>query len=134
MSYKEESDYTDSDDLIQVDYSTSNAGADGAAGGGEDEGYEDEGEVIEKVLEHRIGKVGATGINTAPYKVDEFGDPNEGVNEPDVEKEVQFLIKWKTWSYIHCTWESKESLERDKAKGIKKIENYLKRIDEVKEW
>lgn len=34
------------------------------------------------------------------------------------EGEVQYLIKWKGWSYIHSTWESEESLQQQKVKGL----------------
>ena len=128
ISYKEESDYTDDDDLIPVNYDT--ATGDGIAGG-EEAALEEEGETIERILEHRLGAVGATGLKTAHYQMDENGDPN---NPNAAEKELQFLIKWKGFSYIHCTWESKESLIAENARGLKKVENYLKREEEIKQW
>lgn len=94
---------------------------------------EEEGEMIERVLEHRMGRVGATGFKTAPYQVDDHGDPNANLTE-DEQTEMQFLIKWKGWSYLHCTWESNNSLITEKARGLKKIDNYLKRDDEIKSW
>lgn len=135
VCYKEESDGTDSDDLMAVDASN-DATEDGVENGYYEE-EEDEGETIDKVLEHRYGRKGATGLKTAPYQVDQFGDPNElknGQEDGETEKELQFLIKWKDWSYMHCTWESKESLLADKVKGMKKIENYWKRMDEIRDW
>uniref|UniRef100_A0A287CU64 Chromodomain helicase DNA binding protein 2 n=2 Tax=Sciuridae TaxID=55153 RepID=A0A287CU64_ICTTR len=43
-------------------------------------------------------------------------------------------IKWKGWSYIHSTWESEESLQQQKVKGLKKLENFKKKEDEIKQW
>lgn len=126
ISYKEESDYTDVDDLMPVDNS-SNAFDEN----GEKIPLEEEGEQIDRILEHRMGSVGATGLKTTPYQVEENGDPNDPNSE---HKEMQYLVKWKNFSYIHCTWESKESLIAEKARGIKKIENYLKRDEEIKHW
>ncbi|RWS20925.1 chromodomain-helicase-DNA-binding protein 1-like isoform X3, partial [Leptotrombidium deliense] len=118
VSYKEQSDHTDTDDLMEVDYTDYNAEA-------------DTGECIEKVLEQRIGKKGATGESTTPFNVEFNGDPNDGVAD---ETETQYLIKWKGWSHLHNTWESEESLVNLNAKGLKKIENYLKREEEIKQW
>ena len=132
ISYKEESDYTDSDDLI-ADTNTNDDGQNGTSQVIEFE--EEEGEMIEKVLEHRMGRVGATGPKTASYQIDENGDPNgDCIADSDEPKEMQFLIKWKGWSYIHCTWESRQSLEEQKARGVKKIELYLKRDEEIRIW
>lgn len=114
----------------------------------------EEGELIEKVLEHRMGVKGATGIKTTCHYIEEHGDPNSvpitsettekkdsdsstvqtTITLAEPERELQFLIKWKNFSYIHCSWESKESLIAEKARGIKKIENYLKREEEIKYW
>lgn len=126
ISYKEESDFTNSDDLIEVD----NTLEDGV---GMLDAEEEEGEMIEKILEHRMGRVGATGLKTAPYQVDDHGDPNANLTESE-ETEMQFLIKWKGFSYLHCTWESNNSLVEQKARGLKKIDNYLKRDEDLKIW
>ena len=129
ISYKEESECTDSDDLIPVNNGTEASGE----GNGDDMVpiEEEEGEFIEKVLEHRMGSPGATGMKTAWYQVEDNGDPND----PNAtEKELQFLVKWKGFSYIHCTWESKESLAEQKARGMKKVENYFKREEEISHW
>lgn len=54
--------------------------------------------------------------------------------EPSVNLERQFLIKWAGWSHLHNTWESEASLQAVNAKGMKKIDNYMKRLREVEEW
>ncbi|XP_035226982.1 chromodomain-helicase-DNA-binding protein 1-like isoform X2 [Stegodyphus dumicola] len=118
-SYKEQSaDETDSEDLIEVEYD-------------EQMLEEETAECIEKVLDHRIGKKGATGASTTVYAVDDFGNPND---ENATETEEQFLIKWKGWSYLHNTWESEATLKEQKVQGLKKLENYIKKREEIKEW
>ncbi|KFM56746.1 hypothetical protein X975_21529, partial [Stegodyphus mimosarum] len=92
---------------------------------------EETAECIEKVLDHRIGKKGATGASTTVYAVDDFGNPND---ENATETEEQFLIKWKGWSYLHNTWESEATLKEQKVQGLKKLENFIKKREEIKEW
>ncbi|KAH9500964.1 transcriptional regulator [Bulinus truncatus] len=124
ISYKEDTDEaTDSDDIIEAATPMGNA-------------EEENRETIEKVLEVRQGRKGATGHKTTLYNVRENGDPNlsplkDGEKE---EKETQYLIKWKGWSHIHNTWETEASLREQKVNGIKKLENFMKREAEIKEW
>ncbi|XP_022239171.1 chromodomain-helicase-DNA-binding protein 1-like [Limulus polyphemus] len=73
----------------------------------------------------------ATGADTTVYAIEEKGDPNDA-DAP--EKEMQFLIKWKGWSHLHNTWESDASLRAQGAKGMKKVENYVKREEEIRLW
>ncbi|PSN43172.1 hypothetical protein C0J52_09898 [Blattella germanica] len=47
---------------------------------------------------------------------------------------MQYLIKWKGWSHIHNTWESEQSLKDQKVKGLKKLENFVKREEELAFW
>ena len=123
ISYKEQSDHTDTDDYVEVDWGDYNAE------------QEAEGETIEKVLEHRLGKKGATGAATTIYNLDRDGDPNADVDSvPDDQKEQQFLIKWKGRSYLHNTWESEEQAKQQGVKGLKKIENYLKKEEDIRLW
>uniref|UniRef100_A0A0N5BW97 DNA helicase n=1 Tax=Strongyloides papillosus TaxID=174720 RepID=A0A0N5BW97_STREA len=92
-------------------------------------------ETVEKVMNHRYGVKGATGSGTTCYNVEEKGDPN--LNADKVKKselELQFLIKWVSWSHLHNTWESESSLKAYGAKGLKKVENYIKRQREIDEW
>uniref|UniRef100_A0A8D3BXA4 Chromodomain helicase DNA binding protein 2 n=1 Tax=Scophthalmus maximus TaxID=52904 RepID=A0A8D3BXA4_SCOMX len=121
-SYKEDQhDFeTDSDDLIEM---TGDAG---------EEQQDDDSETIEKVMDNRIGKKGATGASTTVYAVEENGDPGEGFDPEKDEGETQYLIKWKGWSYIHNTWESMDSLTEQKVKGLKKLDNYKKKTEELR--
>ncbi|KAE8618282.1 hypothetical protein XENTR_v10009342 [Xenopus tropicalis] len=122
VSYKEDDDFeTDSDDLIEMV-------------GEEAEELEDSHETIEKVLDSRIGKKGAIGASTTVYATEENGDPNSEFNPETDEREQQYLIKWKGWSYIHGTWESEDSLQQQKVKGLKKLENFKKKEEEIKQW
>ncbi|XP_059176230.1 chromodomain-helicase-DNA-binding protein 1-like isoform X3 [Physella acuta] len=124
VSYKEDTDEaTDSDDIIEATTPLADI-------------EEENRETIEKVLEVRLGRKGATGHKTTLYNVRENSDPNltplkEGEKE---EKETQYLIKWKGWSHIHNTWETEASLREQKVNGIKKLENFMKREAEIREW
>lgn len=120
VSYKEESEKSDSDDYLEREEVE------------EKEEPPDTSETIEKVLARRQGKKGVIGDVTTIYAVEEKGDPNIEC-EPD-EKETQFLIKWKGWSHIHNTWESMNSLLAQKVKGLKKIDNFVKREDSIGAW
>jgi chromodomain-helicase-DNA-binding protein 1 len=76
-----------------------------------------------------------TGNITTMYYVEENGDPNEGVDANDLENtEEQYLIKWKDWAHIHNTWESDNSLKEQKVKGLKKLENFVKKEVEIRQW
>ncbi|XP_076676653.1 chromodomain-helicase-DNA-binding protein 1 isoform X2 [Andrena cerasifolii] len=122
VSYKEESEErTDSEDLVEVDEgSTATAEPDNA-------------ETIERILAQRVGKKGVTGNVTTIYAVEENGDLNpEDLSNEEVE--IQYSIKWKGWSHIHNTWESEESLKAQKVKGLKKLDNFIKREREIQQW
>ncbi|XP_058011758.1 chromodomain-helicase-DNA-binding protein 2 isoform X1 [Ahaetulla prasina] len=122
VSYKEDDDFeTDSDDLIEM------------TGEGAEE-QQSNSETIEKVLEKRIGKKGAIGASTTVYSTEANGDPCADFDPEKEEGEVQYLVKWKGWSYIHSTWESEESLQQQKVKGIKKLENFKKKEEDINSW
>lgn len=78
----------------------------------------------------------ATGHKTTVYNVQQTSDPNtsplkDGEKE---EFETQYFIKWKNWSHIHNTWESDATLKEQKVNGLKKLENFIKREEEISEW
>ncbi|KAM8793473.1 chromodomain-helicase-DNA-binding protein 1-like [Eudromia elegans] len=123
ISYKEaEETKTDSDDLLEIC--------------GEDvpQPEEDEFETIEKFMDSRFGRKGATGAATTIYAVEADGDPNGGFEKSKEPGEVQYLIKWKGWSHIHNTWETEETLKQQNVKGMKKLDNYKKKVQETKRW
>ncbi|XP_055712394.1 chromodomain-helicase-DNA-binding protein 1 isoform X2 [Phlebotomus papatasi] len=128
VSYKEASDdeKTGSEDLIDVDYDESPP-ADTEA---------NKSETIERIIGRRDGRKGITGNQTTVYAIEDAGgDPNDEDDAGDeCEKEEQYLIKWKGWSHIHNTWESQESLKEQKVKGMKKLENYIKRERDIEIW
>lgn len=125
VSYKEasEDEKTDSEDLLEVDYTEDTT----------NEVEMDKSETIERIVGRRVGKKGVTGNQTTIYAIEENGDLNADLNEND-ETETQYLIKWKDWSHIHNTWESEESLKEQKVKGLKKLENYIKKEREIEIW
>lgn len=123
VSYKEDSeDETDSDDLVEYDEKQTDVPTEPV-------------ETIEKVMRHRKGRPEEIGAQTTIYSPENEEFANKG--EPDLETEtveLQFLIKWKTWSHLHNTWETKKSLTEQKCGGFKKLENYIKRMDEIENW
>uniref|UniRef100_A0A8C8F3N7 DNA helicase n=1 Tax=Oncorhynchus tshawytscha TaxID=74940 RepID=A0A8C8F3N7_ONCTS len=122
VSYKEDlNDFeTDSDDLIEME--------------GAEVEPEDDSETIEKIMDTRTGKKGACGASTTQYAVEENGDPGADFDSEKDEGETHYLIKWKGWSYIHNTWESIDSLTQQKVKGLKKLENFKKKNNELNAW
>ena len=124
-SYKEQSeDETDSDDLVE--------GAAGADWQGDYE--EDDRETIEKVLTSQYGKLGETGACTTVYAPEYEEIMSRNLTASDPGACLHYLIKWKGWSHFHNTWESEDTLIEQKVKGMKKLENYKKRMDELNAW
>lgn len=82
----------------------------------------------------RLVSLAAIGASTTVYVTEANGNPSADFDPEKDEGEVQYLIKWKGWSYIHSTWESEESLQQQKVKGLKKLENFKKKEEEIKQW
>lgn len=89
----------------------------------------DDSVTVEKVIDIRLGTPGATGPGTTVYSIKQRGDPNKKNGN-----EKQFLIKWKGYSHLHNTWESEESLKVLNAKGMKKVDNFHKKQEEIEDW
>ena len=94
-------------------------------------------ETIEAVLDHRRGKVGATGNHTMYWEIKDHGDPNKTLETEELED--QFYIKWKGWSHINNTWESQASIDAKKkgtqeVKGIRRLYNYQQKVIEYNSW
>lgn len=76
-----------------------------------------------------------TGAKTTLYseereEIVKRGDPNP---EED-ETQLQFLIKWKSWSHLHNTWETRDEIVAQGVKGLKKLDNYIKKMEEIAKW
>lgn len=76
----------------------------------------------------------AIGSKTAMYNVDKDGDPNANFNPKTEETELQYFIKWKNWSHLHNTWESEAGLRDQKVNGLKKLENFIKKEEDLDRW
>uniref|UniRef100_A0A672PBV0 Chromodomain-helicase-DNA-binding protein 2-like n=1 Tax=Sinocyclocheilus grahami TaxID=75366 RepID=A0A672PBV0_SINGR len=87
-----------------------------------------------QVKDKPVRKKDSTGASTTLYAIEENGDPGADFDPEKDEGETQFLIKWKGWSYIHSTWESVDSLTQQKVKGMKKLENFKKKNEELNTW
>jgi len=79
-----------------------------------------------------------TGSKTAIYNDadadDETANDAAAGSDPQQPTETQYLIKWKHWSHIHNTWESKAGLRQQNVNGMKKLDNYCKKESELQHW
>ncbi|KAK6936953.1 Chromo domain [Dillenia turbinata] len=87
---------------------------------------EEDGDTIEKVLWHQ-----PKGSAEDALKNNKSTEPVLSSNlfdsEPDW-NEMEFLIKWKGQSHLHCQWKSMSDLQN--LSGFKKVINYTKRVTE----
>ncbi|VDM33123.1 unnamed protein product [Hydatigera taeniaeformis] len=93
-------------------------------------------DVIEEVLNQAVRRVGATGNSTTLYNSRLEKDPNEGFDPAKEKGEMQYLIKWRSWSHIHSTWETEASLTSPDrgfpVDGMKRLRAYQSMIEERK--
>uniref|UniRef100_A0A1D1Y7W7 Chromodomain-helicase-DNA-binding protein 1 n=2 Tax=Anthurium amnicola TaxID=1678845 RepID=A0A1D1Y7W7_9ARAE len=87
---------------------------------------EDDGDSIEKVLWHQSKGTAEDALRNSrsaqPVIISNLLD-----SEPDW-NEIEFFIKWKGQSYLHCEWKSYSDLQN--LTGFKKVLNYTKRVKE----
>ncbi|GLT51053.1 hypothetical protein SLA2020_245000 [Shorea laevis] len=91
-----------------------------------DEAEEEDGDSIEKVLWHQPRGMAEEAIrnnrSTEPVLLSHLFDA-----EPDW-NEMEFLIKWKGLSHLHCQWRSFYEIQN--LSGFKKVLNYTKKVME----
>ncbi|XP_027343155.1 protein CHROMATIN REMODELING 5-like [Abrus precatorius] len=87
---------------------------------------EDDGDSIEKVLWHQPKGMAAeaqrNNRSTQPVLMSHLFDCEPNWNE------MEFLIKWKGQSHLHCQWKS--FVELQNLSGFKKVMNYTKKVTE----
>uniref|UniRef100_A0A5B6ZCF4 Protein CHROMATIN REMODELING 5 n=1 Tax=Davidia involucrata TaxID=16924 RepID=A0A5B6ZCF4_DAVIN len=87
---------------------------------------EEDGDSIEKVLWHQPKGMAEEALRnnktTEPVLLSHLFD-----SEPDW-NEMEFLIKWKGQSHLHCQWKSFSELQN--LSGFKKVLNYTKKVME----
>ncbi|XP_042379189.1 protein CHROMATIN REMODELING 5-like [Zingiber officinale] len=87
---------------------------------------EEDGDTIEKVLWHQPKGTVEDAIRNNRSTL-----PVVASTSSDMETDwdaVEFYIKWKGQSYLHCEWKSFADLQN--LSGFKKVLNYIKRISE----
>ncbi|XP_062099145.1 protein CHROMATIN REMODELING 5-like isoform X2 [Humulus lupulus] len=90
---------------------------------------EEDSDCIEKVLWHQPKGVAEEALrskrSTDPVLLSYLFDSEPNWNE------MEFLIKWKGQSHLHCQWKSFSELQN--LSGFKKVLNYTKKVtDEVR--
>ncbi|XP_072983025.1 protein CHROMATIN REMODELING 5 isoform X2 [Typha latifolia] len=95
-----------------------------------DDVEEDDSDTIERVLWHQAKGMSEEAIrrnqSTQPSVVSTLYDSDPEWNE------VEFYIKWKGQSYLHCQWKSFSVLQT--LTGFKKVLNYIKRVTEESKY
>ncbi|EPS67001.1 hypothetical protein M569_07775, partial [Genlisea aurea] len=91
-----------------------------------EENEEGEGDVVEKVLWHQPRGTAEEALknnrSTEPVLLSHLFDSEQDWNE------IEFLIKWKGQSHLHCQWKSFSELQN--LSGFKKVLNYTKKVIE----
>lgn len=87
---------------------------------------EEDGDAIEKVLWHQPKGIAEEALrgkrSTDPVLMRHLFDSEPGWDD------MEFLIKWKGQSHLHCQWKPLSELHN--LSGFKKVLNYMKRIRE----
>ncbi|KAL6841831.1 hypothetical protein ACP4OV_028343 [Aristida adscensionis] len=95
-----------------------------------EEPEEEDGETIERVLWHQ-----PKGIAEEAMRNDESTQPTVVSITSDSDQQwdnVEFYIKWKGQSYLHCQWKTLSDLQS--VSGFKKVLNYTKRVAEEQRY
>ncbi|EHA8587062.1 hypothetical protein COCNU_scaffold001363G000010 [Cocos nucifera] len=96
----------------------------------QEDAEEDDGDSIEKVLWHqpkgRAEEAMRNNQSTLPVVLSTMSD-----SKPDWD-EVEFYIKWKGQSYLHCQWKPVSDLQN--LTGFKKVLNYMKKVSEERKY
>ncbi|CAL5085232.1 unnamed protein product [Urochloa decumbens] len=91
-----------------------------------EEPEEEDGETIERVLWHQPKGVAEEAMrNDQSAQPSVVGLPSDFNQQWD---ELEFYIKWKGQSYLHCQWKTLSELQS--VSGFKKVLNYTKRVAE----
>ncbi|XP_011622955.1 protein CHROMATIN REMODELING 5 [Amborella trichopoda] len=96
----------------------------------QEDAEEEDGDAIEKVLWHQPKGVAqdASMNNRSIQPV-----VSSSLLDSDVDwDEVEFFIKWKGQSHLHCQWQSLAELKQ--LSGFKKVLNYMKRVKEERKY
>ncbi|XP_020108708.1 protein CHROMATIN REMODELING 5 isoform X2 [Ananas comosus] len=91
---------------------------------------EDDGDTIERVLWHQ-----RRGTAEEAMKINQSTLPSvlSIMSDSDPEwDEVEFYIKWKGQSYLHCHWKPLSELQH--LSGFKKVSNYMKRVTDERRY
>lgn len=72
-----------------------------------------------------IRPAGALTLAHAKCRPAEAGEEDDG----DKWSGMEFWVKWKRWSYRHCSWDTLHTLSQ--LGGYKRVLNYCKRQDEM---
>ncbi|RCV14364.1 hypothetical protein SETIT_2G419600v2 [Setaria italica] len=95
-----------------------------------EEPEEEDGETIERVLWHQ-----PKGVAEEAMRNDQSAQPTVSSLPSDFNQqwdELEFYIKWKGQSYLHCQWKTLSELQS--VSGYKKVLNYTKRVAEEQRY
>ncbi|KAM7497109.1 hypothetical protein LguiA_021523 [Lonicera macranthoides] len=111
--------YVESDDSEEIDDAKNKKNQ-------KEEIEEEDSDTIEKVLWHQPKGMAEEALrnnrSTEPLLLSHLLDTEQDWNE------MEFLIKWKGQSHLHCQWKSFSELQN--LSGFKKVVNYTKKVIE----